>query len=207
MRYILYLATNKNNGKRYVGVTGRSLKRRMNEHMFHAKKMVNNGHFYKAIRKHGFDCFDFTMIGQYETKDLAFNAEIFYIKENNPEYNSTLGGDGRLGGAMSLEAKQKLKKIHSGNKYRLGKTHDDKTKLILRDFGIKNIAIFKKYMSMGPKTSSKPVICLDDWMVFPSASEAARRYNLCKSSIIELCLGKNNRKKVGGFRFSYYGVE
>lgn len=55
----------------------------------------------------------------------------------------------------------------------------------------------------GPKKLSRPVICLDTGESFPSASEAARHFNVCKSSLIELCLGKNGRRAVGGLKFAY----
>ena len=57
--------------------------------------------------------------------------------------------------------------------------------------------------SSGPKKVSKPVICIDTGEKFPSASEAARHFKVCKSSLIELCLGKNGRRAVGGLKFSY----
>lgn len=55
----------------------------------------------------------------------------------------------------------------------------------------------------GPSKTSRPVVCLDTGEVFPSASEAARHFNVCKSSLIELCLGKNGRRAVGGLKFAY----
>lgn len=55
----------------------------------------------------------------------------------------------------------------------------------------------------GPMKISKRVRCLDDGALYPSASEAGRQYNIARSAIIELCLGKNNRKSAGGFRFKY----
>lgn len=55
----------------------------------------------------------------------------------------------------------------------------------------------------GPSKISRPVICLDTGETFPSASEAARHFNVCKSSLIELCLGKNGRRAVGGLKFAY----
>lgn len=55
----------------------------------------------------------------------------------------------------------------------------------------------------GPERLSRPVVCLDTGETFPSASEAARHFNVCKSSLIELCLGKNGRRAVGGLKFAY----
>lgn len=57
--------------------------------------------------------------------------------------------------------------------------------------------------SAGPAKLSRPVVCLDTGETFPSASEAARHFNVCKSSLIELCLGKNGRRAVGGLKFAY----
>ena len=58
----------------------------------------------------------------------------------------------------------------------------------------------------GPAKTSRPVVCVDTGEIFPSASEAARYFGVCKSSVIELCLGKNGRKRVGGLVFRYGDV-
>lgn len=55
----------------------------------------------------------------------------------------------------------------------------------------------------GPMSNAKRVICLDDGVSFESASAAAEFYNVSRSALIELCLGKNNRKSVGKKRFAY----
>lgn len=203
MTYSLYLVTNNINGKTYAGITGRSLRRRWSEHVCHALKNINNGHFYRAIRKHGKDKFTIELLFTYPTKEEACEAEIKYISENLPQYNSTKGGDGQLGRPMTDVGKEKIKLIHKGNSYRKGKQHTLETKTYLRELGLRNIDTFKKFAYLGPKASSKKVICLDDWMIFPSASETARLYGVSKSALIELCQKKNNRITVGGFKFSY----
>jgi hypothetical protein len=55
----------------------------------------------------------------------------------------------------------------------------------------------------GPMTNARRVVCVDDGREFPSASAAAREYNVARSAIIELCLGKNARITVGGKVFQY----
>lgn len=57
--------------------------------------------------------------------------------------------------------------------------------------------------SAGPSKLSRPVVCITTGEKFPSASEAARHFNVCKSSLIELCLGRNGRRAVGGLKFEY----
>jgi hypothetical protein len=55
----------------------------------------------------------------------------------------------------------------------------------------------------GPMSLQREVVCHEDGKIFPSASAAALAYRICKSSLIEACLGKKGRKTVGGKRFSY----
>ena len=203
MGYVLYLITNKVNGKTYAGITCRAISTRLREHFCVAKIGAHDGHIVRAIRKHGKENFEIKELFKFENKEQAIQAEINYIKDNSPEYNSTLGGDGRLGGYMSEEGKRKIRLTHTGNKYRLGVSHTQDVVNLLTKLGHKGKDRFKKYAHLGPKASSKKVICLNDFMVFPSASDAARRYNVCRSAIIELCLGKRGRKTVGGFRFAY----
>lgn len=55
----------------------------------------------------------------------------------------------------------------------------------------------------GPMSNAKRVVCLDDGSEYPSASAASRAYNIARSAIIELCLGKNGQRSAGGKRFEY----
>lgn len=69
--------------------------------------------------------------------------------------------------------------------------------------GISNGLDTKGRSAAGPMRNARAVICLDDGKTYASASEAGRVYNVARSSIIELCLGKNGRVTVGGRRFKY----
>jgi hypothetical protein len=55
----------------------------------------------------------------------------------------------------------------------------------------------------GPMKTSRRVLCLTTNEEFPSASAAARHYNISRSSIIELCLLNGRRKSAGGKQFRY----
>lgn len=96
--YIIYKATNKENGKIYIGQTIFSLKRRSSQHKNCAlNKMIKNK-FYDAIRKYGFDSFLFEQIdsacGWREASDKEKKYIAFFDSYRNG-YNSDLGGNTR----------------------------------------------------------------------------------------------------------------
>jgi hypothetical protein len=114
-----------------------------------------------------------------------------------------MGNKRNVGRKLSAEAKAKIGAASIGNINMLGKRHSVKTKQRLSDIGHQNADKFAGYRHLGPKASSRPVICLDDGSEFPSASAAARHYGVAKSALIELCLGQKFRQKVGGLVFKY----
>jgi len=102
MRYnvamsIIYKATNKLNGKIYIGQTFKTLKERKSAHKNRAM-FGSNYHFHNAIRKYGFDVFEWKILEKGITnKDKLDALEIKYIKrfdsiENG--YNISTGGGG-----------------------------------------------------------------------------------------------------------------
>ena len=157
---------------------------------------------YKAIRKYGEEAFVWAILGSFETHEAAKRAEIDYISANNPEYNATKGGDGSCG-PMSIEGRERIRNRHTGNTYRLGAKHTDKTKNRLRQVMLENPDHWEKYRKMGPVSQAKKVVCLNTGDVFESASSAARFAGCSKSMVIELCNGSPRRKSAGGYVFKY----
>lgn len=96
--YCIYKATNKINGKVYIGKTKDFRKRKYE----HTKIDVNNHLiFHKAIKKHGEDNSNWEIIDWADTREDINELEKHYIKKFNSfkpnGYNMTKGGDG---GAM-----------------------------------------------------------------------------------------------------------
>lgn len=205
---IVYLAVNKINGKKYIGITSRSIKDRKREHRCHAMKGVNQGAFYRAIRKYGIKVFEFTTLVQCASVYEALEQEMRLIAELQPEYNSTEGGDGQRGRTMSEESRKRISEFHKGKSWHLGRKHSEDVKQLLREAQSKPDAIerWKIFSEMGPRALARQVVCLDDGKCFESASSAARFYGVCKSAVIEICLKKPYRKSIGGYRFAYAGV-
>lgn len=91
---LVYLATNTVNGKRYIGATKHSLKRRKAAHLNRYKHKIRGcPKFYAALRKHGPEAFEWRMIKSFKTAEEAFGYERQLIAELGPEYNVTLGGE------------------------------------------------------------------------------------------------------------------
>lgn len=135
---IIYKATNKINGKMYIGQTIHSLDKRMRAHI---SKTLNNGddfYFHKAIRKYSQENFTWKIIVECYSKKELNKVEIETIKEYNTfksGYNLTLGGNGNGGFKHSEKTKKKISVARKG-KYgkrgkdhpNFGKTHTEETK-------------------------------------------------------------------------------
>ncbi len=94
--FVIYYALNKTNGKAYIGKTS-NFKSRLRQHRHDMKK--SQKHFHKALRKYGFDGFEFRIIDTASTKDRASEFEKFYINlfdtyKRDRGYNLTMGGEG-----------------------------------------------------------------------------------------------------------------
>jgi group I intron endonuclease len=124
--YVIYKATNKVNNKSYIGYTS-NLKKRKSDHKKCAlSNRYPNNLFHKAIRKYGYDAFEWEVIFESEDKQLTlkiiepfFIASLSYLGES---YNLAKGGEGNT---SSRTQKQKLEhsKKMKGRKH--SRSHKD----------------------------------------------------------------------------------
>lgn len=93
MAYI-YKATNKDNGKFYIGqTTYDKLSKRIACHIYYARHYDTNIPFSNALRKYGREGFDWEILEECNKEDRG-KREIYWIDKLQPPYNATLGGDG-----------------------------------------------------------------------------------------------------------------
>jgi group I intron endonuclease len=107
---IIYKAENKINGKVYIGQTTEDFKKRIQRHKQSALK-DNNIYFYNAIKKHGWNNFDWSIICETDSFSKLNVLEKFYIaayKKMTDVYNMTDGGGGRTGYQLTKETKFKI---------------------------------------------------------------------------------------------------
>ncbi|MFA5458634.1 MAG: GIY-YIG nuclease family protein [Synergistaceae bacterium] len=128
---IIYKATNRANGKIYIGKTTRSLKRRLSEH-FKSEK----GYFPNALRKYGLQGFEFTKIENCKSENSLNEREMYWISffgcKYPGGYNLTDGGEGMSGFSPSEATRKKLSNALGG----LTRSDDTRKKMSLSRQGI-----------------------------------------------------------------------
>jgi len=118
---IVYMVTNRKNGKRYIGVTRTSFEQRWRKHVQGAMRGVTT-RLARAIVKYGPESFDGKILEHCGTYQSALTKEIELIAKHRPEYNLTKGGQGMLGYRMSQASIKKMSDRKRGkpNYSRLG---------------------------------------------------------------------------------------
>lgn len=117
---IVYKATNKINGKQYIGYTTGTLHDRMKGHVRKANdknQKAYNYFFQRAIRKYSINNFIWEVLSVCINKKECCKKEIEYIKQYNSiapnGYNLTVGGDGGIQSNITrLKMSNAIKKLH-----------------------------------------------------------------------------------------------
>jgi group I intron endonuclease len=151
--YAIYKVTNKINGKIYIGFDSNWPTRKY-QHKSRSKKNKTYK-LYQAIRKYGWDNFDWEII--YQSFDALHTLKVMephFIKEYNSfnfGYNMTEGGDGTPGHLrdpqIAIEHSNRMKAYFSDPKNRIKKGEDCSKNWIITDpngivYHIKNMAKF-----------------------------------------------------------------
>lgn len=136
---MVYKATNKVNGKVYIGKTTISLSKRICVHMHDAKIQKYGSIFHRALIKYGEYNFSWSILERCESEYALNLAEEWYIRKYNSfigfnnckGYNLTLGGDGVACYKHSKETRRKISISNSGK----NRTKEHSKKLSLANRG------------------------------------------------------------------------
>ena len=134
---IVYKATNKLNGKSYIGQTTYTIKHRKKDHLSAARTRSDNSVFHKAIRKYGSTVFVWEILSYCKNKSELDLLEAKFIKfykshVSNGGYNLTYGGEGMCGYQPSHKTRSIWKQQRLGNQHAKGFKHSEAFKKAMR---------------------------------------------------------------------------
>lgn len=113
---VVYQARNLRNGKKYIGMTTKGLHKRRSGHASLEKKH-DTTYFGRTIRKYGIRSFEFSVLEECDSKEMALAREREIISEIKPQYNTAAGGQsGPQGWRHSEETKRRMSAGHAGKK-------------------------------------------------------------------------------------------
>lgn len=225
--YTVYCHTNKSNGKRYIGITSRSVSQRWG---YEGDGYYGQA-FYNAIKKYGWDGFEHTIL--YTDLDECQAKEIeaaliaqYETTDAKKGYNVTKGGESANGLVHTPETKKRISTAlkgrpspNKGNHYKYdkdetfhwtGKKHSEETKQKMRE-SYKYHITDKTRRKMSENRKGKctgtdcprahAVKCIDTGEVFATIKDAVAKTGVSSSHISQVCTGA--RKRAGGMRWEY----
>lgn len=209
--YELYRITNAVNGNAYVRITSRGTEVRWREHKCRvAQSWRYKSPFYRALRKYGIDAFRVAVLKKDMTEEEAKTAEILLIAQERPKYNGTAGGDGATGHRVSVEARQRMREAHLGNKYNLGRqwTADQRHAMSAKKKGCapppESPLMRKTRVENCIKSTAarrKRIWCLNTGEVFASGRDAAAFFKIHHTAISAIARGC--RPSINGLVFRF----
>ncbi len=195
---IIYKITNLKNGKIYIGKTIYSLKCRIGGH----RRSINKSQqpLYRAMRKYGFESFEFEEIDSCDDLEELNYLEIFWIdyfksKINQLGYNVGHGGTGGDNFTNNPNKEEIRKKI----------TPNEKTKKRISDT-VKKLwenPEYRQHMKDVHKGKKVSKFDLNNNFIesYNSIKEASEKNNLFASNIGKCCLCE--KKSAGGFKWKF----
>lgn len=201
---LIYKATNKINGKIYIGQTHKSLEERKMCHKHDSKNI--DTYFYRAIRKYGWDNFSWEIVeDNIPTEEELNNKEKYYIQKydcfDNKEkgYNTTSGGERNYSLTIEECKKRSLRAQGVNNPMYnkpgtwLGKHFSETHKKNLS----KSLKGKPHYGQQKDKHyNAKQVINLSTGEIFGSIISASEKYNVCRDALSN-CLNKKTNTCCG----------
>ena len=212
----VYVHTNKENGKRYVGITSLDVNNRWRNGKGYTPQV-----FGRAIEKYGWDGFEHTIIKDNLTSYEANQLECELIAEWNTQdsrygYNVVCGGGGIRGFKFSDESRAKMsesakhrKICYTQRKKPPAISESTRKKMSANNAGKNNPNYGRKHtqeaLQKMSAVHSKPVAVLDDnnerILEFKSATEASKYFGVSDSTVGRCC--KNEHRRCNGYKLIY----
>lgn len=206
-------------GKKYVGITSTKVKRRwMGGYGYKC-----NPHFYRAIKKYGWDSFEHIILYENLSKQEAEKIEIGLIAKHNltdKRYGYNIENGGNAPGTHSEETLKKMSEAQSGSKNHMwGKkgplnplygrkaSAEAIEKNRLAHIGItsywKGRHISEDTKKAISKAQSKRVICVETGETFDNITSASKWAGVSISRISKVCKHMKRARSAGGYHWEY----
>jgi group I intron endonuclease len=181
---ILYRVTNLANGKTYIGITTKGLRKRFKVHR-DAAGQGRGAVIGAAIRKYGKDNFHFETLIVCPTWEYAKEMECRCIAAFRPEYNLTAGGDGCLGYKHTPASLKRLSEANKGKKKPPKPPTSEEYRKKMSEaryrYWAKRPHSRKSYLKNGPR---RGIMVLDGTgTVYESIMHAARSHGLTRENV------------------------
>ena len=222
---IIYSATHKTTGRKYIGKTTKNLRFRMKQHVNDAN-CTGSTYFHKALAKYGAGMFDWVEEAVCESRerldavemDMIFNAR----RDGVLLYNMTIGGDGgsrpgvmnpSYGKTLPDEVRRKISSTLKGVCSGKNNPMYGRRGALSPGYGKKHTPAARAKISSAKKgmerpdmlgaanSSARAVINETTGEIFAYATLAAKKYGADLSSLIKCCKGKI--KTCAGQKFRY----
>lgn len=196
----VYLHTNKENDKKYVGITSRD---KAEQRWCDGRGYKSNPRFFSAIKKYGWDGFLHEILYEGLSEDDAKLKEIELISLLNTQdedygYNMTSGGDGTYGYHPSEQTRRK----QSISRMRENLSPETRKR---KSEAMRNRKLSSEHKRKIGEGNSKPISMFSKGgelvRSFRSAAEAELETGIRHSHISQCCT--NKRQTAGGYRWSF----
>lgn len=231
MAHTVYEHVQKENGKRYIGVTKFNPKRRWRPN---GEGYKSNPYFWHAIQKYGWDSFEHNIIAEGLSEDDAYNLEkelIAKYKSNDLVHGYNIAPGGKHN-KMPLATRERLSRMRKGTR-----TGKDNPNYGNHRFAGKNnpnyghkmseeskqaISEKKRGKKLPPFTEEhkrkmrenhkggaekRAVFCVETETIYKSINDAARATETNKKQISNCCRGVEHYNTAGGFHWRFASAE
>lgn len=195
------------NGKRYIGITGKSPEKRWRR----GRNYQNNLYITRAFEKYGWDNVEHIILESGLTKESAEAKErmlIFNYKSNKSDFGYNITSGGECVGKHSLETRRKIseiKKRQSADPEYRKKLSECHKGISPPNKGIPMSEEQKQKLSIA-KTGceghgKRKVICIETGKIYDSLTQASKEEHVNMGKLVEVC--KHHRKTTGGLHWEY----
>lgn len=225
--FVVYVHTNKTDGKRYVGITSQGVGRRWRPDGSGYKE---NPHFWNAIQKYGWDGFSHDIVASGISRSDACRMEKELIAEykccdQRFGYNVSPGGEHNT---MSEEGRRRLSESRKGKNTGKDNPNYGNHKLAGKNnpnYGKKHSEEMRKLMSErrkgnglhkfsdehrrkisenhGGGAKKKMVFCVETETIYESINDAARAVGINKKLISNCCRGVKHYNTAKGYHWRF----